>query len=262
VHDLRGHKRESQVTSIAVHPSERVALSTANDNSLRMWDLVQGKAAPRKKLEDFKTLSCACWAPDGKRYALVGNDNVVVILDAGSDEDDRPLGSLVHPKRVNALRFVEDVVLVSGCDDGVVRVIGADGSLMRSLNCQSGERPVRVRDVGAGVGEMGESILVAACSDGAIRVWNLDDDESGDEPLAVLNLGTAAHVTCMAVSSTSLEVVEDEKSAAVPPVRQQPVEEDDEAPAKLKRAVASKAPAKPQQAPPHNPKGRKQLKQR
>ena len=235
VHELRGHKVDSAVTSIAVHPSNRVALSTANDNSLRMWDLVQAKAAPRKKLDDFTTLSCACWAPDGARYALVGNDTIVVIFNSDS-VDEHPLGTLSHPKRVNALRFIEDVVLISACDDGILRVIGADGSLIRQFGCpQGGERPVRMRDAGFSVGEEGETYLYGACSDGVVRVWDLDNDQQ-DDPVSVMNIGTTAHVVCLAISN----LLSDEKVADANNAVKEEAEKDNEPPRKKRvtKAVA------------------------
>ena len=203
IHELRGHKADSAVSSIAVHPSNGVALSTAGDNSLRSWDLANAKAAPRMRFDDFKTLACACWSPDGALYGFVGDEKTVVVKNPDA-VDERPLGTMAHPKRVNDLAFIEDVVLVSACDDGVLRVIGADGSLVRSFACaQDGERPVRMR-AAAGCTLDGQGTLVfGACSDGVVRVWDLDDDDS-DDPVAQLKIGTAAHVVCMAVAPLAL----------------------------------------------------------
>ena len=198
IHELRGHKADSAVSSIAVHPSNGVALSTAGDNSLRLWDLVNAKAAPRMRFDDFKTLACACWSPDGALYGFVGDEKTVVVKNPDA-VDERPLGTMVHPKRVNDLAFIEDVVLVSACDDGVLRVIGADGSLVRSFACaQDGERPVRMR-AAAGCKLDDAMYVFGACSDGVVRVWDIDDDD-GNDPVALLKIGTAAHVVCMAVA--------------------------------------------------------------
>jgi protein MAK11 len=45
---LKGHK--GRVNSIAVHPSNKVALSVGKDNTLRMWDLMRGKGSASTKL--------------------------------------------------------------------------------------------------------------------------------------------------------------------------------------------------------------------
>jgi protein MAK11 len=204
IHELKGHKQSSAVTSISVHPSGRVALSTAKDNSVRLWDLINAKAAPRTKLDDFKTLSCICWSPkDGARYAVIGNDTIMLVFDAITGSE-KPLGTFNHPRRVNALKFVQDVVVASACDDGILRILGADGSVIREL---AADTPCRVRDIAftsrSGRDEENdeETVVAGAFSDGSIRLWNLDEDH--DEPIAILNVGTASHMTCIGISWTS-----------------------------------------------------------
>jgi len=208
IHELKGHKQDSAVTSLSVHPSGKVALSTARDNSIRMWDLVSAKAAPRTIFQRFATLSCICWSPgNGNFFALVGDDKTVLIMDSFS-VTETPLGSFVHPKRVNALRFIQDVILASACDDGHIRIIGVDGSISREFTLDT---PSRARDVAflsrmpnpKSEGDVDdddeEEIIVAgAFHDGTIRLWSLENDEN--DPIAVLNLGTVAHITCMVMS--------------------------------------------------------------
>ena len=38
---LSGHKEA--ITSISIHPSGKLALSVSKDNTLKLWNLVQGK---------------------------------------------------------------------------------------------------------------------------------------------------------------------------------------------------------------------------
>jgi len=45
---LKGHK--GRVSSVAVHPSGKVALSVGKDKTLRMWDLMRGKGSASTKL--------------------------------------------------------------------------------------------------------------------------------------------------------------------------------------------------------------------
>lgn len=205
IHELKGHKQTSPVSSISVHPSNKVALSTAHDNSLRMWDLVNGKAAPRTRLENFSNLKCACWSPDdGARYALVADDVNVLIFESDT-VSETPLGVCKHPKRVNSLKFIQDVVLASASDDGIIRIIGADGSFIRMF---SPPTTCRARDIGFVFRdhlnkdkdrelEEESPIVGAAFSDGTIRLWDLNRDE--EEPLTVLNVGTAAHLTSLSM---------------------------------------------------------------
>ena len=232
-------------------PKCRVALSTAKDNSIRMWDLVQGKPAPRKRLDDFKTLSCACWSPDGERYAVVADDRVVLVFDANS-EDEAPTGLFTHPRRVNALKFVDDVVLVSASDDGWVRLLGADGSELRRLDCRRPNAPVRVRDVSLLMEDGEAAYVAAAASDGAVRVFDLHDDTEPARAVATLRAGSGAHITCMVTVSTQVgldadgeggdgdadegsEEEEEEAAAAPPPPPPPPPPQQQRAPKKKRR---------------------------
>ena len=54
------------VTSICVHPSNKVALSIGADNAMRMWNLIKGRLGYVRKLKEqaFKIL----FSPDGSEY--------------------------------------------------------------------------------------------------------------------------------------------------------------------------------------------------
>lgn len=64
------------VLHICVHPSNRVALSIGNDNSMRMWNLVQGKPSFSRKYRErpLKVL----FSPDSKRYAVLFSSKATV----------------------------------------------------------------------------------------------------------------------------------------------------------------------------------------
>jgi protein MAK11 len=40
VHVLSGHKEA--ITSVSIHPSGKLALSVSKDNTMKLWNLVQG----------------------------------------------------------------------------------------------------------------------------------------------------------------------------------------------------------------------------
>lgn len=224
IHELKGHKQDSPVTSISVHPSGKIALSTAKDSSLRMWDLSTGKAAPRTKLQDFGELGLVCWSPvDGARYGLVGNDSTVLVFDTLSGSET-PIGVFKHPKRVNSLCFCEDVVLASACDDGALRTIGADGSLLRefrptTLTEGANRSLIRARDCKSAV-VGGQVLLIGAFSDNTIRIWDVagEDDE---QELKILHVGSRSHITCLGVyadDGSSDQSVQDEEEEGEKPV--------------------------------------------
>ena len=64
LHKLGGHK--GPIHSIAAHPSGRIALSTAQDRTLRLWDLVKGRMSFINRLasDGMKVL----WSPAADTY--------------------------------------------------------------------------------------------------------------------------------------------------------------------------------------------------
>lgn len=199
IHELRGHKKAGAVTSIAVHPDGLVALSTAKDNAVRMWDLVNAKAAPRIKLDDFKEIGCVCWAPGkGSLYALVADERTLLVFEA-LNSSGTPVGSLVHPRRINSVCFIEDVMLATAGDDGIVRVVGADGTVSRTF----AQGKWRSRAVAPLLSLQEEALIVGAFSDGFIRVWDLN--EEADDPIKEIGVGTGSHMTCLVTGSVPEE---------------------------------------------------------
>lgn len=56
------------MTSICVHPSNKLALSVGADNTMRMWNLVKGRLGFVRKLKEqpFKI----SFSPDGAEYVV------------------------------------------------------------------------------------------------------------------------------------------------------------------------------------------------
>ena len=217
VHKLGGHK--GAVTSVAVHPSHRVALSTAADRTLRLWDLVKGRCAFVYRLpgDGQRVL----WSPDASTYCVVFKTEVVLYNAADGQVD----ASLTHPSRVTDVAFTpKEGVLVTASDDSCLRMFAPDGRLLRTV--LTGHKH-RVRGVSCAPGDVQR--LVTIDSDGLAFVWDTDvllpdaaaiagpddddddsDDDSEDEvdeealtpmtslkPLFKLTYGVGCRYTCV-----------------------------------------------------------------
>ena len=64
------------MTSISVHPSGRLALSTSRDGTLRLWNLVKGKCAHTLVLDD--PADQVVFSPDGRSYGIVTASKVTL----------------------------------------------------------------------------------------------------------------------------------------------------------------------------------------
>eukprot|EP00629_Pelagomonadales_sp_RCC1024_P001198 CAMPEP_0119269712 /NCGR_PEP_ID=MMETSP1329-20130426/7007_1 /TAXON_ID=114041 /ORGANISM="Genus nov. species nov., Strain RCC1024" /LENGTH=286 /DNA_ID=CAMNT_0007269713 /DNA_START=48 /DNA_END=904 /DNA_ORIENTATION=- len=119
VHVLGGHK--ASVLSLAPHPSSKLLLSTGADRTLRLWDLVEGRAAfiTRTKGASSKVM----WGPKAETYALVLGARVEVRdLSDGSVVSDIDAGAAV----LDAI-YLEGANFVAIADGtGAVCVYSAD----------------------------------------------------------------------------------------------------------------------------------------
>lgn len=199
---LKGHK-PGPVTSIAVHPSGKVALSTSRDNSLRMWNLENARPASRNRLDGSKSLSHACWSISGDTYAVVADDRRVMVFRI-ADESGKPFRTLEPSSRVNALTLATpNGEIVLGLEDGRVLVYDADASEEPlEVQCEKRVRALYAdRPVTAAAGDKLDTVY-AGLSNGVIEKWTgfasgaPEKDEAG-----TLRAGSNAHLTCMAACS-------------------------------------------------------------
>ena len=57
------------ITGLSVHPSGKLALSTARDGALRMWNLAKGRCQYKTRLADAAL--DVQFSPNGEAYALI-----------------------------------------------------------------------------------------------------------------------------------------------------------------------------------------------
>mmetsp|Transcript_23163 Transcript_23163/g.30247 ORF Transcript_23163/g.30247 Transcript_23163/m.30247 type:complete len:275 (+) Transcript_23163:148-972(+) len=130
LHVLGGHK--GAITSLAVHPTGKLAMSSSVDRTIRCWDLVNGRNAYISRVEGVP--NHLCWSGDGSRYAYSlqalrskgGAENPVstegplfqVILHAVGEA--APCGTAsYHAGHIEATAFVQnDLVAVAHSEVG------------------------------------------------------------------------------------------------------------------------------------------------
>jgi protein MAK11 len=107
LHILGGHK--AAINDVAVHPSGKIALSVAKDNTLRIWNLIEGRCAFTRRLKG--SADKVCWNGDGSAYALVVG-SAVQVYDAASNA---LLCERKHRGRVNKALFVNTESELGSC---------------------------------------------------------------------------------------------------------------------------------------------------
>lgn len=67
--------RRKEVTSLSVHPSGLLALSTSRDDMLRMWNMTKGRSQYKTKIP--LGTDCVSFSRDGDVYVLLSGSKVL-----------------------------------------------------------------------------------------------------------------------------------------------------------------------------------------
>jgi WD40 repeat protein len=150
------------VTDVAVHSS--TVVSCGEDGTVKLWDL-----ASRHLLRTCRGhtgwVFATAMSPDGRIIASAGDDGMIRLWHTHTGE---PAGVLVgHRRRVRALAFATDGLLVSGGEDGQVRVWDTDHRLLLRT-AQTPGTPVWTVTVSDDA-----SVIAAAGEDEFVRLYNL-----------------------------------------------------------------------------------------
>lgn len=188
---LTGHT--APVTSVAVHPTARVALSLASDRSLFMWNLLRGKVAFSAKTKPGPASSVS-WSPSGERYLLTSGTAAALYSAEGVLES-----MFEHKSTVLSAAFLDDQRVVTGGEDRVVQIWDARGN---EPIATPAKHSMRVRAVAAALG-----VVVSADTAGGVKIW---DEKRGGAPRLETELGGGGmRVTCMAVGAQKIPKVSD-----------------------------------------------------
>lgn len=167
---------KAPVSSVAVHPSGKLVISiSTKQKSLRLWNLVTGKAAGKAKM----TLAAerVLWSPSGEHYALQ-SERAVVVYSAKST--------------TNALYTVDSAtrILCSALIDDQTLLLAGEGSQLQVVNLAAGKttrldlgQKPRIKDMA-----LVEGLLVTVASEGSVALWSLaalNSASDGSTPEAI-----------------------------------------------------------------------------
>lgn len=205
VHILGGHK--AAVSCVAPHPSGRMALSTGDDRTLRLWDLVSGRSAFITRTRGTPRL--VAWCDDGSRYLVVAGQKVDI-----KDTVEGTTDSIDHATVVLHALFLDlhlEHHVATADAAGALRIFASDGHCVWR---RARHHAARVKALVIVASEQHNSsattdaldrwsdhrALVAATSDGALETWRLVNATAHDDPpIAQLTVNT--RLTCLAEST-------------------------------------------------------------
>jgi protein MAK11 len=209
-HVLAGH--EGGVSSLAVHPSGKLALSGGNsDGKLKLWDLTKGRlsfvdkikpASAQRGKTHYDPISSMTWSNDGSFFGLSHGSHITVReVATGRDLLDVDL-----PSRVNEIALLsgpEGLFVVAACNDGSLPVLAVEDSDDESRRAIMAIEPVDSHLAGEERFKCLKAVkgyfVVTANSAGVVSVMNLEgaikmimsgsDDASDDDDASAASSG-------------------------------------------------------------------------
>ena len=170
LHVLGGHTKG--ICDLAIHPTGKLALSASLDSTLRLWNLMEGRLAfisrlnrPAEKVE---------FSIDGNYYGLLFRDEVLVYEVSTGDV----IAALTHSQtRLQDFCFVEQNYIITGADDGIIRLwsIEDEGVLVLQRECGMKDRIRKLTHISRTriSSEQGgeESMFATVLSSCVVQIW-------------------------------------------------------------------------------------------
>ena len=130
---IRLHGHTSHIGSVAWHPSGKKLASASMDGTVHIWNVDDGASVEIKTVAD--NVVGLAWNPRGDWLATVEPDGVIRLLTAEGIDYDKWKG---HTRNVTAIGWSSDDTLVTGDQDGNVRLWRSGTELMKSVELGPG----------------------------------------------------------------------------------------------------------------------------
>lgn len=203
---MTGHRKE--ITSLSIHPSGKLALSTSRDSTLRIWDLIKGRCSYHHILEAVADV--VAFSPSGSLYALVAGSRVTIHK---IGKEAGLLRELVHSRRVLCMAWNTDDVLLTGTEAGSIHAWDVRGSTqicekvkahqtrLRGLTVteQTAAQPAPsdIHLQSPALDKQTQYTVATAASDGSVKMWRFSPDKQDDALQIVSEVSTGARLTCL-----------------------------------------------------------------
>jgi len=164
--DQAGHK-PPVVTSVAIHPGERLLATAGDDHLVYLWDIAQERIVHTLR-GHADWVHSLVFSPNHQILASAGSDHRVIFWDVHSAVPLAELDSQDHP--VTALRWSHDgaMIAVIGFQNRLRIYDAVSRDLIRELECPSAD--MRTLDFSPD-----DRQIAAGGRDGCYRIWNVAD---------------------------------------------------------------------------------------
>ncbi|XP_059054018.1 p21-activated protein kinase-interacting protein 1-like [Achroia grisella] len=173
------------VTAIAIHPSDKLALSIGGDKTLRTWNLIKGRPAFTINLSS-KGISMPTeirFSPGGDRFSLIYQQCVDVwtISKAGVEKH------ITCNSKPTSVQWITDDKLYVGLDNG--NIIALNVSDSQALTYQAHKQRVKCL-------HYENEVLYSASSAGELKVWSENDSKLSE----ICSTNAGCRLTCVTLN--------------------------------------------------------------
>lgn len=176
------------VTAIAVHPSDKLALSVGGDKTLKTWNLIKGRPAFTINLASKGVLlpTEIKFSPGGDRFSLVSQQTVDVWTISKAGVEKR----ITCNSKPTSVQWLTDERLFVGLENG--NIITLTVSDTQALTYKAHKQ--RVKSL-----HYENEMLYSASSTGELKVWSVDDSKL----VEICSCNAACRVTCVTLNRQS-----------------------------------------------------------
>lgn len=185
------------VTDIAVHPSDKLALSIGGDKTLRTWNLIKGRPAFTINLSS-KGVTMPTeikFSPTGDRFSLIYQQNVDVwtISKAGIEKQ------MKCTSKPTSVQWITDERMFVGLENG--NIISLTVSDTQAQTCNAHKQRVKCL-------HYNNDTLYTLSSSGELKAWSVNDSKLSE----ICFHNAACRLTCVTLNRQSQLIKKEEKS--------------------------------------------------
>jgi protein MAK11 len=190
---INGHKEA--VSSIAMHPSGRLALSSSPDGTLRMWDLMRGTCACVHTINNPSSTfrshpNQTQMSPTGESFVMLFPSKIQIgRLDATV--------MTTFTASFSHVLMVSDSLLIAGDLTGKLSVLSLQDGEFSIVSTIDEGHTARVKGIALLPGDREGKTICSVCTDGRILVWKIAGEKLEKIGQAESGIG---RVNCMDAS--------------------------------------------------------------